>query len=521
MSPAPPPTPALDRWFFLRFQKTGGTALTIRLRELFGADAVYPTTEDHGNVEAVFSVDHLLAQVREHGDDLRVLSGHFPLCVLDRLDRPYRTFTVLREPVERTLSLLRSRAQRGGERFLGRPLEEIYEHPEIQDIARNHMVKMLSLTADEMEGSPLLQPLEMDDQRLATAVARLTELEVVGLQERFDDFCAALEARFGWDLGPERVANRTADQPVSDALRRRIAEDNALDVALYDHVRAQLASTSAPAARTVPPVGEGKIVITGTGRSGTTLLVQLLDELGLDTGMREGKLSAYSPSVRAGLESRIDDPDAPRVVKDMTLGFRLRDLLGAGGLRIDHVLLPDRRLDVAAASRIRAARYGSRAFGRGALTGTIRATEQTQVLEGVRTELLATLADHEIPHTVLEFPRFATDAEYLCERLRPVLPRLSPAEVQAALDRCVHPEMIHEAPLSRGERWRTQLTTAWMVLYRYPVARLRHRLDPEGQEARLRASVAAARRREAELAEVERRAGRYPGTSAGGAPPPA
>jgi hypothetical protein len=99
---------------------------------------------------------------------------------------------------------------------------------------------------------------------------------------------------------------------------------------------------------------DAKIVITGTGRSGTTLLVELLDELGLDTGLAAGKLSRYGARVRAGLESRVDDPDAPTVVKDMTLGFRLRELLEVGEVRIRHAILPDRRLEIATASLIRA-----------------------------------------------------------------------------------------------------------------------------------------------------------------------
>jgi hypothetical protein len=59
----------------------------------------------------------------------------------------------------------------------------------------------------------------------------------VGLQEHFEDFCDELTARFGWRLGaPERV-NATAEVEVSDSLRTRIAEDNALDVELYEFAK--------------------------------------------------------------------------------------------------------------------------------------------------------------------------------------------------------------------------------------------------------------------------------------------
>jgi hypothetical protein len=377
-----------------------------------------------------------------------------------------------------------------------------------------------------------MQPVELGAAHLDAAKEHLDRIDVVGFQDDLDDLCRTLEARFGWTLGPLPVLNKTDPRPVSDALRRRIAEDNALDVELHEHalqVRGRAPSRRPRLSPPSPPTrddAEGKIVITGTGRAGTTLLVQILDALGLDTGLAEGKLSPYGPTARAGLECRVDDPDAPTVVKDMTLGFRIREILDADEVRIRHVILPDRRLDVAAASRIRAAAYGKRPFRRGALTGTMRATEQQEVLARMRSDILEALDEHHVPYTLLEFPRFALDAEYAHTMLSPLIPDVTPAEVRRALERCVRPELIHDAPLSRRERWRTRFTTAWMVLYRLPVARLRERIDPAGQEAKLRAAVAAARRREEELAEAERRAGRMPtgvrrGSSAdgGGASP--
>lgn len=250
-------------------------------------------------------------------------------------------------------------------------------------------------------------------------------------------------------------------------------------------------------------MGDPKIVITGTGRAGTTLLVQILDALGLDTGIDSGRLAPYMPGVRAGLESRIDDPEAPTVVKDMTLGFRIRDVLDDLPVTIGHVIIPTRRLDIATASRVRAADYGRLPFRRGALTGTMRATEQEQILAGMQDEILSALGDHDIPYTVIEFPRFATDASYAFEKLSFVAPDATVDDFRAALDACVRPDLIHEAPLSSKERWRMRAMTAWMRWVRFPIAAIRRRIDPEGSEARLKASVAEARQRDQRAAEQE------------------
>jgi hypothetical protein len=246
----------IERFFFVHLQKTGGTALSQRIRQSFGPEAIYPMPEDHGNVASVLSVDHLLARFAAHRDQVRVISGHFPYCMVDVLDVPLRTFTILRDPVERTLSLLRRRSQRGDARFLGRAPEDIYDDAELHDIIRNHMVKMLSLTPEEMAPIPLTQPVTFDQARLERAMQNLERIDVVGVQEQFDALCDELEIRFGWDLGAPRFANRTEKRPVSDALRERIAEDNAMDGELYRFAQELIERRrSAAAAAAVAPEG--------------------------------------------------------------------------------------------------------------------------------------------------------------------------------------------------------------------------------------------------------------------------
>jgi Sulfotransferase family len=222
-----------QRFFFVHLQKTAGTALFRRLRIQFGLRAVYPMPEYQGSPETSLGVDELRRRWAEHRDDIRVVTGHFPLCVTELLDAPFTTFTVLREPVERALSFLRHQRQEEP-RFHDATLEEIYADPVCREgLIRNHMVRMLSLTVDEMtEGA--LTPVVVDDARLERAQANLAHrIDVVGVQERFEEFCEELTARFGWDLGDPQFANRSAPAEVDDELRERIAADNAMDLALY------------------------------------------------------------------------------------------------------------------------------------------------------------------------------------------------------------------------------------------------------------------------------------------------
>jgi hypothetical protein len=223
------------RFFFVHLQKTAGTTLFRRLKQQFGAEAVYPMPQYQGNVEATLDVGLLAARFAEHRDQIRVVTGHFPLCTTELLGEDFTTFTLLREPVERTLSFLRHQREVAPE-FAGAALEDIYAQPLMRDgLVRNHMVRMLSLTIEEMTDGALTE-VTVDRARLDRACDNLAHrIDVMGIQEDFDAFCGALAARFGWDLGRAHVANRTEPYEASDALRDQIARDNAMDLALYDY----------------------------------------------------------------------------------------------------------------------------------------------------------------------------------------------------------------------------------------------------------------------------------------------
>jgi hypothetical protein len=203
----------------------------------------------------------------------------------------------------------------------------------------------------------------------------------------------------------------------------------------------------------------GKIVIAGTGRAGTTVLVQVLTELGLYTGYDSA--AAVDPRVNAGLERSLVGADAPWIVKSPQLSSTLGGILDAGEARVEHVIIPIRDLDVAAASRVRNTKYGSDLHTWGGLLGTNRATRQRDALNRMLADLLFTIARHELPHTLLVFPRFTSDWEYIHRQLCFLAPEIPAVRWREALERCVEPGLIHEQPLSAGERRLTVLGTAY------------------------------------------------------------
>lgn len=227
---------------------------------------------------------------------------------------------------------------------------------------------------------------------------------------------------------------------------------------------------------------EPKIVITGTGRSGTTLLVQILTDLGLDTGFTSE--TPIDETTHAGLETRLDSPTAPRIVKSPNLSRRLDAILASGGVTVEHVIIPMRDLAVASASRVRATKYGSNLHAMGGLFGTTNAVKQQESLALLNYQLMFTLAKYDIAHTLLLFPRFATDWEYLYSHLSFLDPEIPPEAWQAAVTARARPELIHEVPLTRAEQSATRLGSSYNKYLGRPIRGLRKVLTGKSRKSR-------------------------------------
>jgi hypothetical protein len=234
----------VPRYFYVHVQKAAGTEVRERLKRHFAPEAMYPDRTDGDLLTAApqVSVTQLLARWAVRKEQIELITGHFPYATAELLDADFVSLTVLREPVERVLSHLRHhrRMTPGTE---DHSLEALYTEVLTPEFFHNHTVKMFSLTADEVAESAALdrwaftKAIDLTPQRLADAKANVERVDVLGLQDRLEEFCTELTTRFGWDLGPPLHANRTPTEDVPLALRRRIADDNALDIELWEHAR--------------------------------------------------------------------------------------------------------------------------------------------------------------------------------------------------------------------------------------------------------------------------------------------
>lgn len=185
-----------------------------------------------------------------------------------------------------------------------------------------------------------------------------------------------------------------------------------------------------------------KVIITGTGRAGTTFIVRLLTEIGCDTGFdcRSWKKS-YSEHCCAGLEWDILSPAAPYIVKNPRLCETLPSVLATGNFIIDHAIVPIRNLEAAALSRVRVGGQGGNVPG--GLWKTNDPSAQKAVLGEEFHRLMLTLAEHDIPVTLMAFPQLVEDADYAFRKLSFLFPKVSRAQFSRAFARIARPELVH------------------------------------------------------------------------------
>jgi hypothetical protein len=229
-------TPDL-RFFFIHVMKTGGATFTSHITANFERDEVYPHKRLDPDIHAARArIDYLTGLSPERRARIRIYKGHFPFMATQLLGLELVTLTILRDPIERTISYLKH-CKRYNEQHRSLPLEEIYEDSFLfLTMIRNHQAKLFALTPED-EPRSQLHVIEVDDRRLEVAKANLERVDVVGLQERFPEFLEELAHRYGWRFGTMRDRHVGGASAISPSFRRRIAEDNAADLAFYEHAR--------------------------------------------------------------------------------------------------------------------------------------------------------------------------------------------------------------------------------------------------------------------------------------------
>jgi hypothetical protein len=167
-------------------------------------------------------------------------------------------------------------------------------------------------------------------------------------------------------------------------------------------------------------------IISGTGRSGTTFLVKLLTNLGLDTGYHPDSVPEFA-NCNAGLEKDLRDENAPYIVKNPWICDYIEEIVANPAIAIDYAIIPMRTLEAAAESRRHVDRTSDRGqFAEfenvpGGLWHTDDPSQQEAALARQLHKLLVGLAKSDSHVILLHYPRLTQDPDYLFDKLRPLV----------------------------------------------------------------------------------------------------
>jgi hypothetical protein len=203
------------------------------------------------------------------------------------------------------------------------------------------------------------------------------------------------------------------------------------------------------------------LIITGTGRAGTTFLVRYLAGLGLETHLSRKHQPHFDVNARAGLEDhplRVDPKDLPYVIKSPWLHEEIDELLAHPEMQVDCAIIPVRDLSEAAASRVAVERraiyedspwvasqtkaWRSWGWSSGGAVFSLETIDQARLLAVGFHHIVERLTRADVPIIFLSYPRIIHDWNYLFSRLKPYLPR----EVDQQMAQQAHVMAVDRGP---------------------------------------------------------------------------
>ena len=212
---------------FLHVPKTAGTTLN-RLIEL-----EYPISQMYSVDPVLFewSAAHLWKLPQARLGKMRMFKGHMLFGLHEVLPQPATYITVLRDPVERTLSAFYYMRSYKLHPFYWKLRRKNWTLEEYVERTTRDNVQCKILAGAEYHGPCTPEILEKAKQHMDR------HFSVVGLSERFEESLALMKLRFGWQLKPYSTFNVTRSRPKKGDLAQStldlILERNSFDVELY------------------------------------------------------------------------------------------------------------------------------------------------------------------------------------------------------------------------------------------------------------------------------------------------
>ncbi|KXS41809.1 MULTISPECIES: sulfotransferase family 2 domain-containing protein [unclassified Candidatus Frackibacter] len=218
---------------FLHIPKTGGVTLRRIIDKQYSLDEVHEGSEQG-----------MINRLKRDEDKLKCIQGHMKFGIHTHCSKPYTYITMLREPIERVISVyyfIRRRPQnKWYDDVKNISLKEFVSKDEFWQ--NNTNIQTFLLAGGE-------RPNKITDlfnlNNLSQAKKNLNKyFSVVGITEMFDESLVLMKQELGWDdisytrknVSKNRLAKGEVEKEIIEIIRER----NRLDIELYEYVKINL-----------------------------------------------------------------------------------------------------------------------------------------------------------------------------------------------------------------------------------------------------------------------------------------
>jgi hypothetical protein len=157
-----------------------------------------------------------------------------------------------------------------------------------------------------------------------------------------------------------------------------------------------------------------KILITGTGRSGTTFLIKLFTFLGYDTGFtKENYKKFIYKNCNSGLEKSYKENHY--ILKNPLFLENINEIINDKNIIIKLVIIPIRDYSLSAKSRVNHKKK------HGGLWNAETEEEQIQFYYKIISNYVFYMTKFNIPTIFIDFDNMVTNKEYLFNKLKNIL----------------------------------------------------------------------------------------------------
>lgn len=157
-----------------------------------------------------------------------------------------------------------------------------------------------------------------------------------------------------------------------------------------------------------------KILITGTGRCGTTFLIKLFTFLGYNTGYNRNNYNlSISNNCNSGMERNYKEEFY--ILKNPRFMMNIEHIVRDTSIKVKYVIIPIRNLQISALSRL------NNGINNGGLWNAYDELSQIKFYKNILTNYIYISTKYDVNTIYIDFDKMINDKIYLFNKLKNIL----------------------------------------------------------------------------------------------------